>query len=74
MFDMVMNSIVLFWRGKLFQNLGDVIRQALIGIVITAVLVVVLAKVGLSLWLAIVIGSLVGGAIQPYLFKDLKYA
>ncbi len=74
MFDMVMNSIVLFWRGKLFQNLGDVIRQALIGIVITAVLVVVLVKIGLALWLAVLLSSLAGGIIQPYLFKDLKYA
>jgi len=74
MLDMVINSIILFWKGRLFQNLGDVIKKALIGIVIAAVIVIALVKAGLALWMAIVISSLISGAIQPYLFKDLKYA
>ncbi|PCI19451.1 MAG: hypothetical protein COB62_05525 [Piscirickettsiaceae bacterium] len=74
MLDMVKNSVILFWQGRLFQDLGHVIKQASIGIVVAAVLVVVLAKMGLALWLCVVIGSLVSGGVQPYLFKDLKYA
>ncbi len=73
MFDMVKNSIILFWRGKLFQDLPSVIRQAMIGIVITAVICVAMVKFGLALWIAIVVSATVGGLIQPYLFKDLKY-
>ena len=74
MFDMFKNSIVLFWKGKLFQDLGSVIRQVVIGVAITAVLCIVLAKVGLPLWAAIAVSALIGGMIQPRLFRDLKYA
>jgi len=74
MLDMFMNSFILFRKGRLFQNIGHVIKQASIGMVIAAVIVVVAVKVGLALWIAIVIASLISGAIQPYLFKDLKYA
>jgi len=74
MFDMFMNSIILFWKGRLFQNLGDVFVKAAIGIAISAAIVIGMAKAGLPLWLAIVVASLISGALQPYLFKDLKYA
>lgn len=74
MLDMFMNSFILFWKGRLFQDIGHVIKQAVIGMVIAAVIVVVAVKAGLALWVAIVIASLISGAIQPYLFKDLKYA
>jgi len=74
MLDMFMNSFILFWKGRLFQNIGHVIKQAVIGMVIAAVIVVAAVKAGLALWMAIVIASLISGAIQPYLFKDLKYA
>ncbi|MBL4682278.1 MAG: hypothetical protein JKY88_16360 [Pseudomonadales bacterium] len=74
MFDMVMDSIILFCQGRLFKNMGHVVKQAAIGITICTVLVVVMAKVGLPLWLAIIIASLISGAMQSYLFKDLKYA
>jgi hypothetical protein len=70
---MTQNSIVLFFRGKLFADPGKAIRQLLIGIVVTAVLLIVLAKIGVSLWLAALIAALLGGGLQPYLFKDLKY-
>lgn len=74
MFDMVMNSIVLFWKGRLFQDLSSVIRQAIIGIIITAAICIAAVKAGLALWLAVLIASVIGGALQPWLFKDLKYA
>ena len=45
----------------------------LIGIVVTAVLLIVLAKIGAPLWLAALVAALLGGGLQPYLFKDLKY-
>lgn len=74
MFDMFLNSVTLFMKGRLFQDVGSVIRQAIIGMVITAAIVIGLVKAGLSLWIAIIVASLIAGAIQPYLFKDLKYA
>lgn len=73
MIDMFLNSATLFIQGRLFQDLNSVLKQAYIGIAITVVLLIFLVKVGLPLWLAIISTSLISGALQPYLFKDLKY-
>jgi len=74
MFEMAIHSIVLFFKGKLFQDLGSVLRQAAIGIVVAAGLLIIFAKLGLPLWLSILITSFIAGLYQPWLFKDLKYA
>jgi len=73
MWQMTQNSIALFFRGKLFADPGKVVRQLLIGIVVTAVLFVGLAETGTPLWLAALVAALIGGGLQPYLFKDLRY-
>jgi hypothetical protein len=74
MWAMARSSIVLFFRGKLFAEPGKAIVQLLIGILVTAVLFVVLAKVGAPSWLAALVAALVGGALQPFLFRNLRYA
>ena len=74
MLDMFLNSVILFFKGKLFKDLGHVFRQSAIGIVIAAVILIGLAKVGLPLWIAILITAFIAGTYQPWLFKDLKYA
>jgi hypothetical protein len=73
MWEMTQNSIALFFRGKLFADPGKVARQLLIGIVVTAVLLIGLAEAGVPLWLAALVAALIGGGLQPYLFKDLRY-
>ena len=73
MWDMFTNSLRLFLKGKLFREPRMVLRQWLIGLAVTTLVVVVLAKVGAPLWLAVLVASLGGGALQPFLFKDLKY-
>ena len=73
MWDMFSNSSRLFFRGKLFREPKMVLRQWLIGMAFTLLVLLVLAKAGLALWLAVLLASLCGGALQPYLFKDLKY-
>ena len=73
MWDMFINSLRLFLKGKLFREPRAVARQWLIGVVVTLVVLVVLAKLGLPMWLAVLLASLGGGALQPFLFKDLKY-
>jgi hypothetical protein len=70
---MFLNSATLFLQGRLFQDLDSVLKQAYIGIAVTVVLLIFLVKLGLPLWLAIIATSLISGALQPYLFKDLKY-
>jgi hypothetical protein len=73
MFEMFKNSIVLFFQGRLFADPGKVYRQLAIGIAATALLLTVGVLAGVPLWLSTLIAGLVGGALQPYLFKDLRY-
>jgi hypothetical protein len=73
MWSMATNSISLFFRGKLFADPAKVYRQLAVGIAVTALLLVILAQIGAPLWSAALVAGLVGGALQPYLFKDLRY-
>ena len=73
MFEMFMDSATLFMKGKLFQDYKSVFIKMLIGMIITAVIAIILAKLGGGMWVAIGVASLIGGALQSYLFKDLKY-
>lgn len=73
MWDMFTNSLQLFLKGRLFREPRMVLRQWLIGVVSALALLVVLVLIGLPLWLAVLLTSLGGGALQPYLFRNLKY-
>jgi uncharacterized protein (DUF983 family) len=73
MWDLFSNSLQLFLKGKLFRDPGAVLRQWLIGFAVAFAVVVLLVKVGTPVWLAVVVTALVGGALQPVLFKNLKY-
>jgi hypothetical protein len=72
MYEMVKNSAILFFQGKLFQNPNEVYRQLGIGIGVTLIFFLVVAKLA-CLPLAGIVAGAVGGALQPYLFKDLKF-
>jgi Na+-transporting NADH:ubiquinone oxidoreductase subunit NqrB len=73
MWAMTQNSISLFFRGKLFAEPFKAYRQIAIGVFVTAVLLVALAKAGIPIWIAAPVASAVGGALQPYLFRNLRY-
>ncbi|MCC7528332.1 MAG: hypothetical protein IT342_07405 [Candidatus Melainabacteria bacterium] len=73
MFDAVINMITLFLRGRLFKDPKMVAIRASIGIGTGLVLLVVLVKLNLTLLAAIAVSALVSGALQPFLFRDLKY-
>jgi len=73
MWDMAKNSVQLFFTGKLFADPLAAYRQIAIGIVVTAALLVAAALAGAPAWLAAAIAGLLGGALQPYLFRNLKY-
>jgi hypothetical protein len=70
---MAQTSINLFVRGRLFADPAMVARQLAIGAIVTAILLVVIAKIGAPLWLATLMAGFAGGGLQPYLFKDLRY-
>jgi hypothetical protein len=73
MWEMALTSIGLFLRGKLFANPAQVYRQIAIGVLVTAVLLFGITAIGTPVWLAALIAGLLGGMLQPYLFKDLRY-
>lgn len=73
MWSMFSSSLRLFLKGKLFREPREVAKKWLIGFVLALLAVLVLAKAGLPLGVAVVIAALAIGALQPYLFKDLKY-
>ena len=73
MWTMATSSMSLFFRGKLFADPAAAYRQLAIGIAVTAILMIGLGLAGAPLWIASLISGLIGGALQPYLFKDLRY-
>jgi hypothetical protein len=73
MWAMAQSSMTLFFKGKLFADPGKVYGQLAVGVLVTVVLLVVLTKLGAPIWAAALLAGLVGGAIQPYLFRNLKY-
>ncbi len=74
MFDMFLNSVTLFLRGKLFKDLDKVIRQVAIGVLIVAALCIALTLAGVPLAIAATASGFSGGLAQPWLFRNLKYA
>ena len=73
MFDMFMNSVKLFFAGRLFRDNRVVMTQWLKGFGVCLTLLLVLGWF-VSPLAGVVVAALVGGFIQPLLFKDLKYA
>jgi hypothetical protein len=74
MWPMFTNSFRLFLKGRLFREPKVVARRWLVGVAIALVAVVALRMSGAPLWLAVAMPSVAVGLLQPYLFRDLKYA
>ena len=74
MWPMFTNSLRLFLKGKLFRDPKAVLLRWFAGFAIALVVVLILRLLGVPVWLAVVLASLAVGVIQPYLFRDLKYA
>lgn len=73
MFEMALTSIAAFLRGRLFANNGKAFGQIAIGVIATALLFLAAHQLGFSLWGAGTAAGFFGGALQPFLFKNLKY-
>jgi hypothetical protein len=74
MWDMFSNSLRLFLKGKLFREPTAVFRRWLIGFAASLVTLVVLVKLGAPPWIAVSGVAFGAGLLQPFLFKNLKYA
>jgi hypothetical protein len=73
MFEMVRSSASLFFQGKLFSEPLKANTQLAIGILIAAIVLVAAHGGGLALVPAAALAGFIGGAIQPYLFRNLRY-
>jgi hypothetical protein len=71
MFDMIINAAKLFLAGKLFRDNLAFFRQW--GIGVAAALVLMAGNGFVNPWLGMVLGGAVGGALLPWLLRDLKY-
>ena len=71
MFDLVINAMKLFVAGKLFRNNLVFFRQWGMGFGFALMLMLVIGY--FQPWLGIVVGGVLGGALLPWLFRDLKY-
>jgi hypothetical protein len=71
--DMFMNSVKLFFAGRLFRDNRAVMLQWLKGFGLCLALLLGLGML-VSPLVGVVVASTVGGFMQPLLFKDLKYA
>ena len=73
MWTVAKSSIVLLFQGRLLADPTKVSRQWAIGSAVTAAILFVGVEVGAPIWIAGLTAGLIGGALQPYLFKDLRY-
>jgi hypothetical protein len=74
MFEMFINAVSLFLKGRLFRDPSHVLKQSAIGIFATVILAIGLQNLGLSILVSVSLASFGGGLLQPWLFRNLKYA
>jgi hypothetical protein len=73
MWTVAKSSIVLLFQGRLLAEPIKVSRQWAIGSAVTTAILFAGVEVGAPIWIAGLTAGLIGGALQPYLFKDLRY-
>ncbi|HBO12297.1 MAG TPA: hypothetical protein DD491_05870 [Halieaceae bacterium] len=73
MFEMIKNSAVLFVQGRLFHNPLSVLLLNLVGISVSLALCLGLTLSGIPFWIAAIAGAFIGGCLQPWLFRNLRY-
>jgi hypothetical protein len=72
MLTMFLDSVKLFLQGKLFRDGRAVFRLWIVGFAAALVLTIALVTF-LHPWIGGIAGGLAGGALMPYLFRNLKY-
>lgn len=65
-------STKLLLKGKLLRNPLYFYQQTAIGVAVTVVLLLGIAKFQGDLWLAVILSSLVTGILMPVLLKDIR--
>jgi hypothetical protein len=73
MLEMVRSSASLFFQGKLFAEPLKAYAQLALGIVIAAIVLVAVREGGFAVVPAAALAGFIGGMVQPYLFRNLRY-
>ena len=74
MWDMIWNSAGLFLRGKLFRDTRLVLMLLAANSLLAAVVVVAGHFAGIPYLVDCLVAGALCGALQPFLFVNLKYA
>ena len=73
MLTMALSALSLFLRGQLFANPRNAYGRLAAGIIFTALICLILAVAGTPTWAAAMIAGFLGGGLQTYLFKTVKF-
>ncbi len=73
MFEMVKSSVGLFFKGKLFAEPLKAYTQLTLGIVIGVLVFIATRRLGFAAVPSAATAGLIAGALQPYLFRNLRY-
>jgi hypothetical protein len=67
------NWIDLFRRDRLLADKPKFYRGLALGVAATMIVFLAVAFLTQSPWMAAIAAGLAGGALQPYLFRNLRY-
>jgi hypothetical protein len=73
MWDMAKSALTLFFRGQLFADPKRAYGLLIAGIIFTAMFCIALTVAGLPVWAAVFLAGFAGGALQPFLFKKIRF-
>ena len=73
MWTMARSALSLFLRGQLFANPRRAYGLLATGIIVTALICLVLTVAGTPVWAAAMVAGFLGGGLQPFLFKTIKF-
>jgi hypothetical protein len=72
-FGLIKNWVDLFRQDRLLADKAKFYRGLSLGLLAVVILFIGVALLTHLLWLAAIIGGLIGGALQPLLFRNLRY-
>jgi hypothetical protein len=72
-FKLIRNALALFADGRMFRDYRYLSQRLGIGVAVTALVVVAVSFLVRSPIVLALVGGLVGGALMPYLFGDVRY-
>jgi hypothetical protein len=73
MWTMARSALTLFFRGQLFANPRKAYGLLAAGIAFTALVCLTLTLAGTPPWAAAMVAGFLGGGLQTFLFKTVKF-